>query len=118
MSTIAQQIIIDIDEEKCIKEMGLRFVVESRVATAGMLMHENPLGRDNQARARECGPHGSQEQVDILKELARLIAARTTRERPGRATVAVQQCMTQFGLYSDLKMKPQEVIGWPISQDG
>jgi len=29
--------------------------------------------------------------------------------RPGRASVAVQQCMTQFGLYSDFKMTPQEV---------
>jgi len=48
-------------------------VVESRVATAGMLMHKNPLGRDNWARER--GPHRSQEQVKILKELATLIAA-------------------------------------------
>ena len=47
----------------------------------GMLMHKNSLGRDN--RARECGPHRSQEQVEILKELATLIAARTTRGRPG-----------------------------------
>jgi len=44
-----------------------------------------------------------------LKELATLIAAQTTRGRPGRASVAVQQCMTQFGLYSDFKMTPQEV---------
>jgi len=82
-------------------------VVESRVATAGMLMHKNPLGRNN--RARECSPHRSQEQVKILKELATLIAARTTRGRPGRASVAVQQCITQFGLYSDFKMTPQGV---------
>jgi len=94
MRLIAQQIIADINEGKCIKEVGLRGVVESRVATAGMLMHKNPLGRDNWAR--ECGPHRSQEQVDILKELATLIAARTTRGRQGRASVAVQQCMTQF----------------------
>ena len=107
MRPIAQQIITDINEGKCIKEVGLRGVVESRVATAGMLMHKNPLGRDN--RARERGPHRSQEQVEILKELATLIAARTTRGRPGRASVAVQQCMTQFGLYSDFKMTPQEV---------
>ena len=73
----------------------------------GMLMHKNPLGRDN--RARERGPHRSQEQVDILKELATLIAARTTRGRPGWASVVVQQCMIQFGLYSDFKMTPQEV---------
>ena len=70
-------------------------------------MHKNPLGRDD--RARERGPHRSQEQVEILKELATLIAARTTRGRPGRASVAVQQCMTQFRLYSDFKMTPQEV---------
>jgi len=42
------------------KEVGLLCVVESRFATAGMLMHKNLLGRDNQARER-------QEQVDILK---------------------------------------------------
>jgi len=71
-------------------------VVESRVLTAGMLMDKNPLGRDN--RARERGPHRSQEQVEMLKELATLIAARTTRGSPGRASIAVQQCMTQFGL--------------------
>ena len=91
-------------------------MVESQVATAGMLMHKNPLGRDK--RARERGPHRSQEQVEIWKELATLIAATTTRGRPGRASVAVQQCITQFGLYSDLKMAPQEVRGWPISRNG
>ena len=63
MRPIAQQIITDINEGKCIKEVGLRGVVESRVATAGMLMHKNPLGRDN--RARERGPHRSQEQAEI-----------------------------------------------------
>ena len=82
-------------------------MVENRVATAGMLMHKNTLGRDN--RARERSPYRSQEQVEILKKLATLIAARTTRRRPGRASVAVQQCMTQFGLYSDFKMTLQEV---------
>jgi len=107
MRPIAQQIITDINEGKCIKEVGLRCVVESRVATAGMLMHKNQLGRDN--RARERGPHKSQEQVEILKELATLIAAPTTPGRPGRASVSVQQCMTQFGLYSDFKMTPQKV---------
>jgi len=59
------------------------------VASAGMHMHKNPLGRDKRARKR--GPHRSQEQVEILKELATLIAARTTRGKPGRASVAVQQ---------------------------
>jgi len=62
--------------------------VESRVAKAGMLMHKNPLG--NTALI-------DQEKGEILKKLATLIAARTTRGRPGRASVAVQQCMTQFG---------------------
>jgi len=76
MRSIAQQFITDIDEGKCTKEMGLQCVVESRVATAGMLMHKHPLGRDNQAR--EYGPYRSQEQVEILKELATLIAAQTT----------------------------------------
>ena len=52
MCPIAQQIIGDIDEGKCIKEVGLRGVVESRVATAGMLMNKIPLGRDNRARER------------------------------------------------------------------
>jgi len=66
MRPIAQQIITDINEGKCIKEVSLWGVVESRVATAGMLMHKNPLGGDN--RARERGPHRSQEQVEILKE--------------------------------------------------
>ena len=79
MSPIAQQIIADINEGKCFKEMGLRGVVESRVATAGMLMHKNPLGRDN--RARERGPHRSQEQVEILKEFA-------TREGSGHRSAS------------------------------
>ena len=79
--------------------MDLSCVAESRVATAGMLILKNPLGRDN--RARERGPYRSQEQVEILKELATLIKARTTRGRPGRASVAVQQYMTQFGLQDD-----------------
>ena len=106
MCSIAQQIITDINDGKCIQEMGLWCVGESRVATAGMLMHRNPSGRDN--RARERGPHRTQEQVEILKELA-MKAARTTRGRPGLAVVAVQQCITQFRLYSDFKMTPQEL---------
>jgi len=65
MRPIAQQIITDINDRKCIKEMGLRCVVERQVATAGMFMHKNPEGRDNQAQKR--GPHKSQEQVEILK---------------------------------------------------
>jgi len=73
MHPIAQQIITDVKEGKYNKEVGLWCVVESRVETAGMLMHKNPLGRDNQARER--GPHRSQEQVETLKELATLIAA-------------------------------------------
>jgi len=81
MRPIAQQIITDINEGTCNKEMGLRCVVESRVATAGMLMHKNPLGRDN--RARERSPHRSQEQIESLTDLATLTAARTIRGRPG-----------------------------------
>jgi len=110
MRPIAQQIITDINEGKCIKGMGLQCVVESRVATARMLMHTNPLGRDN--RARERCPNRSQEQVEILRELATLIAARTTRGRLGRASasVAVQQCMSQFRLYSDFKMPPARCL--------
>jgi len=49
---IAQQIITDINDGKCIKEIGLQCVVESRVVTAGMLMHKNQLGRDNWAQER------------------------------------------------------------------
>jgi len=107
MFPIAQQFITDISQGKCIKEMDLRCVVEHRVATAGMLMHKSPWGRDNWARER--GPHRSREQIEIMKELATLMAARTTRGRPGRASVAVQQCITQFGLHSDFKMTPQEL---------
>jgi len=109
MRPVVQQIITDINDGKCIKEMSLRCVGESRVATAGMLMHKNPLGSLRDNRARERGPHRSQEQVETLKKLATLIAAGTTRGRPGRAPVEVQQCMTQFGLYSDFKMTLQEV---------
>ena len=80
MRPIAHQIIPDINKEKCIKELGLWCVVESRVATAGMLMHKNLLGRDD--RARERSPHRSQEQVEILKELAMLIATRDGSWKP------------------------------------
>jgi len=52
MRPIAQQIITDINKGKCIKEMGLRCELGSRVATAGMLMHKNTIGRDNRARER------------------------------------------------------------------
>jgi len=44
-----------------------------------------------------------------MKARRMLIDARTTRGRPSRASVAVQQCMTQFRLYSDFKITPQEV---------
>ena len=73
-------------------EVGLRGVVESRVATAGMLMHKNPLGKDNQARERS--PHRSQKQVIFLKELATLIAARTTpMARKARASICSSSTM-------------------------
>jgi len=87
MRPIAQQIITDFNEGKCIEEMGLRCVFESRVATAGRFMHKNLLGREN--RARERGTHRSQEKVEILKEVATLIAARKARGRSDRASVAV-----------------------------
>jgi len=64
MRLIAQQIVTDIHDGGCIKEIGLWCVIESRVATVGMLMHKNSLGRDN--RAREHGSHRSHEQVEIL----------------------------------------------------
>jgi len=50
MRPISQQIITDINEGKCIKEVGLWCVVESWIATAVMLMHKNPFGKDNRAR--------------------------------------------------------------------
>jgi len=68
MRPIAQQIIADINEGKCIKEIGLRCAVQSRVATVGMLMHKNPLERDRDKRARQHGSHISREQVEILKK--------------------------------------------------
>jgi len=70
--------------------MGLRCAVESRVATEGMLMHKNPLKRHRDNRARQHGSHISQEQVEIFKKIATLIAARTTRGRASRASVAIQ----------------------------
>jgi len=45
MRPIAQhciEIITEIDDGMCIKELSLQCVDESRVATAGMLMHKNP----------------------------------------------------------------------------
>jgi len=45
-----------------------------------------------------------EEQEEILKELETLIAARTNQRRPDRVSVAIEQCMAQFGLYSDFKM--------------
>ena len=50
-----------------------------------------------------------EEQVEILKELATLIAARTTQRRPDRVSVPIEQCMAQFGHYSDFKMTLQQV---------
>ena len=66
MRPIAQQIIADIKKETCVKEMSLRCVFESRVATAGMLMHKNLLGRNN--RARERG-YSTPETCPILRAL-------------------------------------------------
>jgi len=42
MRPIAQQIITDIMDGKCIKELGLRGVVESQMATPGVLINKNP----------------------------------------------------------------------------
>ena len=54
MRPIVQQLITDINDGKCIKEMSLRCVVESRVVvTAGSLMHKNPLSLDLTLRSHE-----------------------------------------------------------------
>jgi len=78
------------NEGKCIKEVGLRGVVESRVVTAGMLMHKNPLGRDN--RARKCGPHRSQEQVEILKKISN-DDSNTNKSRKARPSICSMSAM-------------------------
>jgi len=93
MRPIAQQIIIDVNEGKCMKETDLWGVDESRVATAGMLMHKNQLGRDN--RAQERGPHRSQEQVEILKELATLIAAKKTDIHESQEKIRAQRASSK-----------------------
>ena len=75
------------------KETDLWGVDESRVATAGMLMHKNQLGRDN--RAQERGPHRSQEQVEILKELATLIAAKKTDIHESQEKIRAQRASSK-----------------------
>jgi len=87
MRPIAQQIIADINEGKCIKEVGLRGVLESRVATAGMIMHNNPLGADN--RARERGPHKSQEQVERISN----VDSSTNNSRKARPSICSSSAM-------------------------
>ena len=48
MRPIAQQIITDINEGKCIKEVGLRGVVESRLLKAGSGWHQAETAEDPQ----------------------------------------------------------------------
>jgi len=90
MRPIAQQIITDINVGKSIKEMGLQCVVESRVATAGMFMHMNPLCRDN--RARERGPHRSQEQVQNLERFSNVDSC-TNNSREAKASICSSSAM-------------------------
>ena len=87
MRPIAKQIITDIKDGQCIKEMGLRCVVESRVATAGMLMRKNPLGTDN--RARERSPHRSQEQVERISN----VDSCTNNSRKARPSIRSSSAM-------------------------
>jgi len=77
MLLIAQQIITDINEGKCIKEMGLRCVVESRVATAGMLMHKNQLDIT-----------GSDDQISTSRSYIQNDAARTMESASAGSTGA------------------------------
>ena len=85
-----QRHITDIDEGKCIKEMGLRCVVKSRVTTAGMLMQKNTLGRDNRAWKR--GPHRRQEQVGILERISNVDSC-TNNSRKARPSICSSSAM-------------------------
>jgi len=57
----------------------------------------------------ERGPHRSREQVRILKEVGTLKAALIYVGKPGQASAAAVQYLSEFGIYHDLQMTPQEV---------
>jgi len=56
----------------------------------------------------ERGPHNSREQVRILKEVGTLKAALISVGKPGQASAAAMQCLSEFGIFHDLQMTPQE----------
>jgi len=56
----------------------------------------------------EQGPHRSQKQVRILKEVGTLKAALISVGKPGQASAAAMQCQAEFEIYHDLQMTPQE----------
>jgi len=78
---------------------------ESRRQGCSYTRIQIPEERDNLTQER--GPHRSQEHFQILKEIATLIAALTTRGRPGWASVVLQQCqfcrVHNMPLYTNLK---------------
>ena len=97
---IAQQIITYINDGTYIKDMGLRCVVGSRVATAGMLMP-----RGTRIHYEQINWHGNAALI-ILKEQAILIAARKTQilkeqailiaARKNRYKVVIVSCIAEL----------------------
>jgi len=106
MRPIAEDIHAKVKEGGCSNEQGVTQLVQERMMAATALMHKNPEGRGN--RARERGPHRSKDQRKILKEIGTLKAALLSRGKPGQASAAAMQCLTEFGLYHDFQMTPQE----------
>ena len=93
---------------QCSAEQAMAKTIAVRVTTARKLMHEKPEGRSNQQQRQERGPNRSQEQVRILKEARTLKAALISVVKPGQASAAAMQCLSEFGIYHDLHMTPQE----------
>ena len=62
-----------------------------------------------EATDQERGPHRSQEQARILKEVGTLQAALIFVGKPRQASAAAIQCLAVFGLYHDLQLTPPKV---------
>ena len=105
-SPIAQETRRSYTAGECSAEHAMVQMIDVRVTSARTLVHKNPEGRSN--RAQERGPHRSREQVRILKEVGTLLAALMSAGKPGQASAAAMQCLTEFGIYRDLQMTPQE----------
>jgi hypothetical protein len=103
---IAQETLRSYTAGECSAEHAMVQMIDVRVTSARTLVHKNPEGRSN--RAQERGPHRSREQVRILKEVGTLLAALMSAGKPGQASAAAMQCLTEFGIYRDLQMTPQE----------